>query len=267
MFSDMSEHVDEFVEWETYVGHSPNTRRRRRGTLQRFRRDNPVWPTDRQGERRMIERWLGRFPDAQTRASYLGDLRAFFSWAVERDIVAVDPTVGIRTPKVPQRRPNPLTHRQVMAAFNACRDSQDRLAIGLGVFAGLRVSEMARLEHRDVDLVARVLHVRQGKGGKDRALPVHDELADILLRCGHSMTANVGHTVSNRITCVYKHAGVTGHRPHDLRATFATELIRQGADLITVQHYLGHASVATTQRYVLPDDRGVELVNRLSFAA
>lgn len=50
----------------------------------------------------------------------------------ERDIVAVDPTVGIRTPKVPQRRPNPLSHREVRMAFKACRDSQDRLAIGRG---------------------------------------------------------------------------------------------------------------------------------------
>jgi len=62
-------------------------------------------------------------------------------------------------------------------------------------------------------------------------------------------------------------AGVTGHRPHDLRATFATALIREGIDLVTVQSYLGHASVATTQRYVLPNDEGVALVNRLSFAA
>jgi len=60
---------------------------------------------------------------------------------------------------------------------------------------------------------------------------------------------------------------VTGHRPHDLRATFATMLIREGIDLVTVQSYLGHASVATTQRYVLPNDEGVALVNRLSFAA
>lgn len=141
------------------------------------------------------------------------------------------------------------------------------LAIGLGVLAGLRVSEMANLQHRDVDHVGRVLYVRQGKGGKDRALPICDALADVLLDCGHTLTTNVGDTVSRRIKVVFKQAGVTGHRPHDLRATFATELIRQGADLITVQHYLGHASVATTQRYVLPNDAGVELVNRLSFAA
>ena len=139
--------------------------------------------------------------------------------------------------------------------------------IGLGVYAGLRVSEMAHLEHRDVDLIGRVLYVRQGKGGKDRALPIHDVLADILFRCGHTMTAQVGHTISNRITRIYRDAGIHGHRPHDLRATFATELIRHEVDLITVRNLLGHASVKTTERYVLPDERGVELVNRLSFAA
>lgn len=267
ILSAMSDRLDEFDAWEGFVGHSENTRRRRRGTLSRFRRENPVWPETRQGGRRVVERWLSRFPGAQTRASYLGDLRAFFGWADEADLIPYDPTTGIRTPKVPTRRPNPLSHREVRMALAACNDSQDRLAIGLGVYAGLRVSEMAHLEHRDVDLVGRVLYVRQGKGGKDRCVPISDDLTVIVLRCGHTMTAHVGHTISNRISRIYRDAGITGHRPHDLRATFATELIRRGADLITVQNYLGHASVATTQRYVLPDDRGVELVNRLSFAA
>ena len=192
-------------------------------TLRRFRRDNPVWPDTRQAGRRLVERWLGRYEGAQTRVSYLGDLRAFFRWGIEADVIPYDPTTGIRTPKVPTRAPNPLSHREVRMMFDACRDSQDRLAIGLGVYAGLRVSEMAHLEHRDVDLVARVLYVRQGKGGKDRTVPISDDLADILLRCGHTMTAQVGHTISNRISRIYRDAGILGHRPHDLRATFATE--------------------------------------------
>jgi integrase len=263
----MSDRLDDFDAWESFVGHSQNTRRRRRGILARFRRDNPVWPDTRQGGRRVVERWLSKFPGAQTRANYLGDLKAFFGWADENELIPYDPTSGIRTPKVPSRQPNPLSHREVRLAFAACRDSQDRLAIGLGVYAGLRVSEMAHLEHRDVDLVARVMYVRQGKGGKDRSLPIHDELAAILLRCGFTLAATVGHTVSNRITRIYRDAGITGHRPHDLRATFATGQIRAGNDLIQVKLWLGHASVATTERYVLPDDDDLDGMNRLSFAA
>jgi len=152
-------------------------------------------------------------------------------------------------------------------AFAACRDSQDRLAIGLGVYTGLRVSEMAHLEHRDIDLEAQVLMVRQGKGGKDRALPIHDELVPIL-RVRDTVKAGTGRAVSWRIKQIFKRAGVTGHRPHDLRATFATTMIRDAhVDLITVQSWLGHANVQTTQRYVLPDDDGLEFVNRVSFAA
>jgi integrase/recombinase XerD len=267
IFDAMSPHMDDFDAWERLVGHSDATRKRRRGTLRRFRRDNPVWPADRKGERRVIERWLGKFDDAQTRRSYLGDLRAFFQWALEEDLVAYDPTQGIKAPKIAQRRPTPLSDAQVVACFDACRAHQDYLAVGLGVLAGLRVSEMAHLERRDVDLVSRVLMVRQGKGGKDRAIPVADGLADIMLSYGYTLDSNVGDVVSLRIKGVFKRAGVTGHRPHDLRATFATKLIREGVDLVTVQTYLGHASVATTQRYVLPNDAGVELVNRLSFAA
>lgn len=108
---------------------------------------------------------------------------------------------------------------------------------------------------------------RQGKGAKDRVVPIGDELAAIVLACGHTMAATVGVTVSRRIKRTFKRAGVTGHRPHDLRATFATKAIRSDVDLVTVQNWLGHASLETTQRYILPDDRGVELVNRLSFVA
>ena len=89
----------------------------------------------------------------------------------------------------------------------------------------------------------------------------------VLLSAPKVVHTGTGYNVSQRIKRTFKRAGVTGHRPHDLRATFATMLIREGIDLITVQSYLGHASVATTQRYVLPNDEGVALVNRLSFAA
>ncbi len=259
-------HIDEFDAWAGFVGHSPATRKRRRSTLRRFRRDNPVWPTEPKAEKRQIERWLSRFDDPQTRRSYLGDIRAFFTWATEEDLIAYNPTNGIRAPRVAQRRPNPLLRSEVVSTFGACGDLQDTLAVSLGVYAGLRVSEMAHLEHRDVDLVGRVLMVRQGKGRKDRAVPVCDDLAELLER-RDQLDAGTGYNVSQRIKRTFKRAGVTGHRPHDLRATFATMLIREGIDLVTVQSYLGHASVATTQRYVLPNDEGVALVNRLSFAA
>ena len=267
ILSAMSDRLDDFDAWEQFVGHSDATRRRRRSTLRRFRHDNPIWPDTRQGGRRVVERWLSHFPDAQTRRSYLGDLRAFFTWADEAELIAYDPTVGIKAPKVGQRRPTPLTAAEVVATFTACADGQDRLAVSLGVYAGLRVSEMANLDDRDIDLVGRVLTVRHGKGDKDRALPVGDALAAVVEVCGVILHARSGDVVSRRIKRVYRRAGVTGHRPHDLRATFATGLIRAGVDLVTVQHYLGHASVSATQRYVLPNDAGVELVNRLTFAA
>ncbi len=259
--------IDDFDAWAGFVGHSPATRKRRRSTLSRFKRDNPMFPVDDpKAEKRMIERWVSKFDDPQTRRSYLGDIKAFFTWAVDEDLVAYNPAQGIRAPRVAQRRPNPLLRSEVVAAFGACQDLQDRLAVSLGVYAGLRVSEMAHLQHADVDLVGRVLMVRQGKGRKDRAVPVCDDLAE-LLEVRDELDAGTGYNVSQRIKRTFKRAGVTGHRPHDLRATFATMLIREGIDLVTVQSYLGHASVATTQRYVLPNDEGVALVNRLSFAA
>ena len=266
ILSALADRLEDYDSWERFVGHSASTRERRRSTLARFRRDNPVWPETRLSGRRVVERWLGKFSTPQTRRSYLGDLRSFFRWADENELIPYDPTIGIRTPKVPSRRPTPLTRADVIACLAACRCTQDRIAIGLGVYSGLRVSEMTHLEPQDVDLEGRVLNVRQGKGAKDRCVPISDELAAILAG-GRTLQAHIGDAASKRIKRVFKRAGVTGHRPHDLRATFATMLIREGIDLVTVQSYLGHASVATTQRYVLPNDAGVALVNRLSFAA
>lgn len=260
--------IAEFDQWQRIVGLAPTTRKRRRTSLQSFTRWNDCNPkaVNAIARRRGIEQWLGSYDDAQTRRSYLGDVRAFFTWAQDHGHIDHNPTDGMRSPKIRERRPNPLTRAEIVRSLTACRTNQDRLAIELGRLAGLRVSEMAHLDIDDVDLSQRVLHVRQGKGGKDRAVPISNGLAGVLASCGTTMQSNLGGTVSDRIKAVFARARVTGHRPHDLRATFATELIRADVDLVTVRDYLGHSSVATTQRYILPDDAGVELVNRLDFA-
>lgn len=253
----IGEVLEAFTAHETFAGYSPRTIERRRSTVVLFVRHLG----GREATREAVEGFLSTRSAAETRRSYLGDLRRFYGWAVGRGFLEHDPTVGIQTPRVPVRDPSPLTSSQVAAVLAACRDRQDRLVIGLGLFAGLRVSEMAALTAADVRLDEGVLVVRQGKGGRDRRIPIAPALAgDLALEVPRARTRS---GIADRISAVYARAGVRA-RPHDLRHTFATELARRsGGDVTLVAALCGHRSFATTRRYVgwLPD--GADVVRQL----
>lgn len=252
--------VGQFVAHEQLVGYSPRTIDRRRNTIELFMRTlDGAEPT-----MEAVETFLAARPSQESRRSYLGDLRRFYGWAVSRELVQLDPTIGIQTPRVPVRDPTPLTLDEVKRVRAACRDRQDRIVIGLGLFAGLRVSEMAHLTGRDVRLDEGVLVVRSGKGGKDRRVPLAPALKDELAI--EVLEAGTRDGVSRRIKRIFNRAGVTA-RPHDLRATFATELARKSnGNMQLVAGLCGHASMQTTRRYVgwVPD--GSDIVNQLHAA-
>ena len=144
---------------------------------------------------------------------------------------------------------------------------RDTAAIALGVYAGLRVSEIRALDRDDVDLEDLTVRVREGKGGKDREVPLH-ETAGQLVRAylaerdqhhdaGHPalFISRRGKRISVRaiqrmLVRVARAAAISKRiSPHKLRHTFATLLLESGADLRTVQELLGHASIATTEIY------------------
>jgi integrase/recombinase XerD len=159
---------------------------------------------------------------------------------------------------------------------------RDRVMLELMYRAGLRVGEVCDLEPRDVDLAEGVVHVIEGKGGKDRTAyydppEVSPLIADWLAvrrRLGldwaptlfctvrpsnttlggrHEPGRPVGRRqVQDMIKRRAAHAGVDPAKvtPHKLRHTFATELLDEGVNLRAVQELLGHADLATTEVYL-----------------
>lgn len=136
-----------------------------------------------------------------------------------------------------------------------------RAMILLGAFQGLRVHEIAKVRVEDVDTDDKVLRVN-GKGGVDAVLPLHP-LVEALVpgmprrgwwfpsyedtrRCVRA--ASVSLTIGKAMT----REGVHGSA-HSLRHWYATWLLRSGADAVTVQQLLRHASLATTQIYTKVD--------------
>ncbi|HET9310977.1 MAG TPA: tyrosine recombinase [Actinomycetota bacterium] len=219
-----------------------------------------------------------------TVARRVGSIRSFYRWAVASGRIADDPSSMLGRPKVVNRLPTVLRPREAAAlaespSVTSRRAADDRspveravalrdvAALELMYGSGLRVGEVSGLTIDRIDLERRRVNV-MGKGAKERQVPMSDFAADALsayLREGRSWLAPDGarELFHNRRkkpfssrdirTMVERYGGTVlpGRRvtPHTLRHSFATHLLEGGADIRAVQELLGHASVATTQRY------------------
>lgn len=258
------EMVRGFLANQTMRGLSPATVKRRRWTLTRFAASiepRTTWTATTID----VESFISIRRTPATRRALLGDIRAMYRWAISRNLTEHDPTSPIETPKVPRRLASPLSRDELAQAWDAA-DFRMRCIIGLGAGAGLRVSEIAALEMTDLDFVNGVLTVRNGKGGIDRAVPMATGLAELLRHAGPDRVIGFlcGESVSDAIREHFRRCGVRNHRPHDLRHSFATEMARlSGGNMPVVARLLGHASIATTERYTAALPGGADLVERL----
>ena len=195
-------------------------------------------------------------------------LARYFGWLSRNRKVKVDPTGGVKTPSDKGRLPKVLTAEQLRALLEhhpqehpRWRHLRDDAVVEMLYGSGLRVSELCSLDVDSIDARRGIVRV-MGKGSKERQVPVSkpavdavrdwvklrhevsvdDELALFLNHRGKRITArDVRRLIDDR--------AVSPTHPHALRHTFATHLLDNGADLRAVQELLGHADVATTQRY------------------
>jgi site-specific recombinase XerD len=157
---------------------------------------------------------------------------------------------------------------------------RDVAVLAIGLFAGLRVSEIRNLDRTDVDLDEMVIHVRQGKGSKDRDVELHELAASavekylarrrdnnpalIMSRKGDRISVRA---LQRLVKTLAAEAGI--HKsisPHKLRHSFATHLRQAGVELEVVQELLGHERIETTRIYshVATPERRRAGVNKLS---
>ena len=199
-------------------------------------------------------------------------LRRYFGWARRVGAVANDPTAGLSAPRGEARLPRVLHPDELRSLLDesgsagpeGARDMRDTALLELLYGSGLRVAEASALDVDDLDLAQGRVRV-WGKGGKQRVVPLSEPAADALRRWladgrrelateaspatalflnlrGRRMTPRDARRVLDRRSVAPTH-------PHALRHTFATHLLDGGADLRVVQELLGHADLATTQRY------------------
>jgi integrase/recombinase XerD len=217
---------------------------------------------------RNVKRGFG----ARSSARMLSGLRGFFRFLVRERAIPEDPTLLVDRPKVGRRLPRVLSYDEVerlLAApdqgtpAGACHAAMLHLMYA----SGLRVSELVGLRLGDIDL-QRGLVAPLGKGGKRRLVPVGEValgMVDRYLRDVRPGVAAEGETALFasprggpytrehfwRLVRDYAvRAGIVPlPSPHKLRHSFATHLLRGGADLRAVQAMLGHANLGTTEIY------------------
>ncbi len=144
---------------------------------------------------------------------------------------------------------------------------RNRALVELVYSAGLRSAEATGLDLGDVDFEQELVHVRRGKGGKERVVPLGEEASHWVARYvreARPLLAN-GANDALFISARGKRLDTSTLRrlaphPHRLRHAFATHLLEGGADLRTIQELLGHSSLSTTQMYSHVDARRLRKV-------
>ena len=127
-----------------------------------------------------------------------------------------------------------------------------KTAFLLGFGAGMRVSEIIKLEQRDVNLKEKKIFIRQGKGSKDRIVPTPKGFT---IRQFNQLPLKIGVRaleIAFRSAC--KRAGLLEKQPdlhfHSLRHGFASHLVNQGMDIQRVRTLMGHSNISTTSVYL-----------------
>jgi integrase/recombinase XerD len=187
-------------------------------------------------------------------------LRFFFGTTLARAGVVEMLPYG----KKPKRLPTVLSVEEVGQLLAAARPGLERVLLQTAYACGLRISELLSLEVTDIDSARMVVNVRQGKGAKDRQVPLSARLLAELrgwwcvhrrrpwLFCGARKAEPVSTSYVQRM-CQQIVARAKLRKPasmHTLRHSYATHLLEAGVDVVTLQKLLGHASLSTTARYL-----------------
>jgi integrase/recombinase XerC len=258
--------IDDYLITVAAAGHRAATLQLRRHHLARLARELGCPPNAVTAE--LLIGWFGRQSQwaIETRRGYRNTFKGFFAWAYRRGCIPVDLSEElpkIREPK-PVARPAP-DHAWAQALLAA--DARTTLMLRLAAEAGLRRAEIAQVSTDDVlESVAGAQLLVHGKGGKQRVVPIAGSLADLLRRgaAGHTPGAPAkgwlfpngegDHLSPQWISVLVGRVMPDGYTTHTLRHRFGTRAYRGSRNLRAVQQLMGHASIATTERYLAVDD-------------
>ena len=205
-------------------------------------------------------------------ARNISSLKSFYKFLVINKYTSLNASDGIYLPKIKKSLPNTLTPNEVSKLLdielNDCFSYRNKAMLELLYATGLRVSELINLKLQDIDFSQDIVRTF-GKGSKERIIPIGDyakeylekyiyEYRSIMLKsenCEYIFLNNHGKRLTRQgfFKILKKIALEKGIKkdlsPHTIRHSFASHLLKYGADLRTIQELLGHSDISTTQIY------------------
>ncbi len=200
-------------------------------------------------------------------ARKLSALKSFFNYFVKCGKIDVNPADNLPSPKLPKTIPDFLSVDDVFMLLDSIKSDTLLEKRNLAMFelfysTGMRVSELANLDIKDIDFNKKMIRV-SGKGSKQRIVPVGEKALNAVKRYRTALGKDYAPVFLNKnktrlsdrsirriLTKIVSMCGLNVPvSPHTLRHCFATHMLDSGADLRGIQEILGHSSLSTTQIY------------------
>ncbi|MBD2821841.1 site-specific tyrosine recombinase XerC [Xenorhabdus sp. 42] len=224
----------------------------------------------------------------RTQRTQLQPLQVWFKWLTKQNLILANPAADLELPREEKRLPRYILSIDEMEAIlnqpdlTTLQGVRDRALMELLWSTGIRRGEVVRLDVYSVDASRKTLTIRQGKGNKDRVLPIGERALGWLLYYQNEIRPQLlvnpdvkalfvamdgqdglqANGISNMVTAYIKAVGIEKKGAcHLFRHAMATQMLENGADLRWIQAMLGHASVESTQIYTQVSIRALQAVH------
>ena len=228
----------------------------------------------------LYQRKLERMWANKTFRNYRQYLKTFFDFCIREDYIKVNPVEKIEKPKLPKRIPrcldknqieNLLLHLDCYDWFNDLETKRNKAIIRTFLYTGIRLNELLKLKTTSVNFEASEIIIYQGKGSKDRVIPIHLDLMPYFkayqkakkkpttyffssIRSDKPLTENNLYSIIKKIRSKTRFH----FTPHQLRHTFGKLAIENNLNPFKLQKIMGHSSIETTQIYVYVSDSNLK---------
>lgn len=272
--------LEQFCDYSTSIrGYSKDTVRRYRFVIKSFCRLAGISEINQVTEDNVrtvfYDGRIERKWSVNTFIVYHKTLLVFFRWCIKQSYMEKNPILDIEIPKMEKRLPSKLsksdTIRLLETVFNFPYEYKflrfrNHAIFSTFIFAGLRKQELLNLNFTDIDLENMTIFIRQGKGGKDRIVPISHTLAHSLdkyigerrrlKKCNpeffSSLRGDIGFTENGLKKLIEQTREALGiyFSAHKLRHTFATQMLEGGCDIYSLSKMMGHSDIKTTTIYL-----------------
>lgn len=207
--------------------------------------------------------------------TYLKSLKVFFRWCAKEGYMKENFANDLEKPRLEKKLPPKFSKEDALHLLEVIYNYpygytylryRNHAIFATFIFAGLRKKELLNLKYTDIDLVNASIFVRQGKGNKDRIIPICPKLSSILRRylqersrlkktCPEffvSLNHNAGLTLDGFTHLIQLAIKASGFQfsAHKLRHTFATLMLEGGCDIFSLSKMMGHSDIKTTTIYL-----------------